>query len=266
MRGAARRRGARRRSRIAVERAIARRPDVERDDHRRRRDAVEHDAAHAVRMAAQVFERDARAVGAAPEVDLRVAERGAHRVEVGDPRGGRVLRGVDAARGELLRARGGLRHRIELERRVDAVVGLERGAGERRRAAGAALVDEHDVAVLAHAGQLRGERRRDSVAACPGPPARMNSGSGRGLSVFAGSTATASVILRPSRLRAILRDLERRRIARRRRSFGSRHSASAIVRRAASLAVAAAGSHEATPARAAAKARAEGEPIIAARW
>ena len=35
------------------------------------------------------------------------------------------------------------------------------------------------------------------VAACPGPPARMNSGSGRGESVLAGSTATASLIVRP---------------------------------------------------------------------
>ena len=51
------------------QRRVARRPDVERDAHRRRRDAVEHDAAHALRMAPQVFQRDARSIRAAPQVD-----------------------------------------------------------------------------------------------------------------------------------------------------------------------------------------------------
>ena len=159
-------RRARRRLRARVEdrgeRDFARRPDVERGSHRRRRDAVEHDAAHVVRVPAQIFLRGARAVRAAPEVDLVVAQRRAHRVEIGDPRRRRVLRGVDALRGELLRAGGRLRHRIELERRLEAVVGLERRADERRRAAGAALVDEHDVAILAHAGQRRGERSEEA--------------------------------------------------------------------------------------------------------
>ena len=61
-----------------------------------RRDAVERHGAHAIRMPAQVLLRDARAVAAAPQVPARVAERLAHRFEVGDPRRGRVLRGVDA--------------------------------------------------------------------------------------------------------------------------------------------------------------------------
>ncbi len=143
----------------AVEHRVARRPDFQRDAHVGRRDAVEHHAAHAIRMAPRVFHRRARAVRAAPEVDAVVAERGAHRVEIGDPRGGRVLGRVDAPgrefRGAGLRAR----HRVEFQRGFDvAFVELERGAGERRAAAGAALVDEDDVAVLAHPVELGGER------------------------------------------------------------------------------------------------------------
>ena len=140
------------------QRRVARRPDVEAHAKRRRGDAVEHDAAHAVAMTAHVLERRARAVRPAPQVHPWITERRAHRVEIRDECGGRVLRGVDALCGELARASLRLRFGIELERRVDAVVGLERRAFERRRAAGAALVDEHDVAVLAHVDELHRER------------------------------------------------------------------------------------------------------------
>ena len=111
-----------------------------------------------LRVPAQVFQRRARPVGAAPEIDPVVAQRRARRIEIRDPRRRRVLRGIHALRGQLARAGSGLRHRIELERAFEAVVGLERRADERRRPAGAALVDEDDVAILADAGQRGGER------------------------------------------------------------------------------------------------------------
>ncbi len=139
------------------QRRVTRRPDVERNAHRRRRDAVEDDAAHAIRVAAQVFQRDTRAVRAAPQIDPVVAHRRAHGVEIGDPRLGRVLARIDAARGELARARGGAVHWIDVERGAKRILRRERCAVERRRPAGASRVDEDDVAILAHAGQLRGE-------------------------------------------------------------------------------------------------------------
>src|SRR5262249_31236393 len=80
----------------------------------------------------------------------------------GDPRSRRVLRGVDTRREKLLRASRRLRSLVDIERRVGAVVGLECRTGKRRRAARSALVDEHDVAVLAHSGQERRERPEEA--------------------------------------------------------------------------------------------------------
>ena len=90
----------------------------------------------------------------------------------------------------------------------DVVVGREGRAVERRRPAGAALVEEHDVAVACARRSAARRTARSTSPPGPGPPARMNSGSGRGLSVLAGSTATVSVILRPSGRGAVLRHLE----------------------------------------------------------
>ncbi len=66
----------------AVERALRLDRDVRHQRERRRHDAVQHDRARVLREAARIVLRDARAVGAAEDVDLRVAERRAHGVEV----------------------------------------------------------------------------------------------------------------------------------------------------------------------------------------
>src|SRR3990172_3565865 len=93
---------------------------------------------------------DARAVGAAEQIDALVAERLAHRVEVahGDARGvelraARQLR--EASAGEV--AQFGGRELAGLERLV------RHGAIEPVRAACAALVHEHQVAFAMDAGE-----------------------------------------------------------------------------------------------------------------
>src|SRR5262245_13729737 len=108
-------------------------------------------------MPAEVLERCPSPVRAAPKVDPRIAERGTHGLEVLDPRRRRVLRGIDAARRELGRAIGGARHDVDVERALEALVRLERFAVERRRAPGATLVDEYDVAILADIEEQRCE-------------------------------------------------------------------------------------------------------------
>ncbi len=91
----------------ALERALRLDGDLRHERERRRHDAVEHDGARAVREAAHVVLRDARAVRAAEDVDLGVAERRAHGVEVADRDAGRVeLRaGRGAPPGSRARAR-----------------------------------------------------------------------------------------------------------------------------------------------------------------
>ena len=111
-------------------------------------------------MPAQVVERDAGAVAAAPQVPARDAERGANGFEVLDERRGRVAARVDAGLRELRRAGLRARQRIDLQQdgpETGFRIGL---AGERRRTAGAALVDEYDVARAADFVQARGERRQ----------------------------------------------------------------------------------------------------------
>ena len=152
------RRGFAARAEHCVEGRLARAPHVERADHRRRYHGVERHGANAVRVPAQVFLRNARAVAAAPEVPLRVTERLAHRLEVGDPRRGRVLRRVHALREQFGRAGLGARDGIRFQRIV--VPGLERIALHRRRTAGAALVDQDDVACAPDFVQARDERRQ----------------------------------------------------------------------------------------------------------
>ena len=162
-----------------VERALARRPDVEADDHRRRRDAVQHDAAHA-----SGYRRRYSSATRVPYVPphrliLGVAQRRAHGVEVVDPGRRRVLRGIDAARGEFPRAGAAFGTGSISSDCPQLAVRLERRARERRRAARAALVDEHDVAVLRTPVSCAAKAAMDD-AAWPGPPARMNRGSGSG--------------------------------------------------------------------------------------
>jgi hypothetical protein len=84
--------------------------EARRKRHRGRCHAVEHHAAHMLRELAQVLERRARAVGAAPQVDARRPERGAHRIEVAHRDPGRVLAQV-GARLQRLHALAQLRHR-----------------------------------------------------------------------------------------------------------------------------------------------------------
>ncbi len=72
-------------------------------------------------------------------------------------------------------------------------------AVEPMRTAGAALIDQHDVAIAAHAIERRSTHEvYRSTAEVPGPPAIRNSGSGALLRLIAGTRATNSSILRPS--------------------------------------------------------------------
>ena len=199
-------RAAARRRRLAggeqrVERLLARRPDVERDLQRRRRDAVEHDAAHAVAVAAQVLVRDARAVAAAPQVPARIAERlraplRGRRPTPASCTAWRRCLSLRARRTHCV-ARGSGSARAKPQASSSR---LERGA---RRAATCARCRAGRSArrrACARTSVSRAANGASDVAAWPGPPARMTSGSGFGDSVFAGSTATKSVMLRPSGL------------------------------------------------------------------
>ncbi len=114
-----------------------------------------------VAVAAQVLQLDARAVGAAPEVHLVVAQGRADVVDILHRDGGDVLARVGV---ELLQA---LRHQVHgqrvleerLQRRVVVLVAIQR-----MRGAGAALVDEDHVALVVQVREERhhlgGERHR----------------------------------------------------------------------------------------------------------
>ena len=101
------------------------------------------------------------------------------------------------------------------------------------RAAGAALVDQDDVAVAAHAVEraartrCTGRRRK-----CPGPPAIRNSGSVALFRLMAGTRATNSSILRPVGLRRGFREPERCRIGRQRQHARGMLEAAGFERRA----------------------------------
>ena len=129
-----------------LERALRLARDVGPERERRRHDAVEHDGAHARRVPAQIMLRDARAVRHAVDVPLLDPERRAHALEVLHGDRGRIETRVmielgDAGVDDAVKLLG--RRRIERQ-----VVG--HFAGEAfGRAAGAALVDEDDVAVAA---------------------------------------------------------------------------------------------------------------------
>ena len=134
-----------------------------RQHHVGRRDAVDHAAPHVLRELALVFERGARAVRAAHQVDAFGAQRAAHGIEVlhGDRGGEETQVAVRQALQRLAAARE-LRH-LELRvglvsQRLMALI----GAFERRRSAGAALVHEHDVAPVVEPGEQRHHLRRDA--------------------------------------------------------------------------------------------------------
>ena len=119
--------------------------EVERHAQGKRRHPIEDRGADVLTVLAQVDERGASPVGAAPQIDRLVPERGADVVEIlhGDRRG-------VAAHVGLVRAQAGedpvlaesLGAEEILQRRV---LGGEL-AFERARGAGAALIDEHHVA------------------------------------------------------------------------------------------------------------------------
>ena len=106
--------------------------------------------ADAIAVLAHVDERGARAVGAAVDVDLVVAEERADIVEIVH----RDRRRVERQVGVVLRLAGleaierllvGLHERLQ---RIVVVVAVER-----IRLAGAALIDEDDVAIVLHAAE-----------------------------------------------------------------------------------------------------------------
>ena len=124
-----------------------------------RHHAVQHAAAHMLRIRALVGQGGAGAVREADQVDALGAQRAAHRVDVGHRDVGGELAQV-ALRQHLQRAQAGLQARLAL-----AVVGqgLPRGGlgvvGTTQwcAAASAALVDEHQVAPVAQPGETRGQ-------------------------------------------------------------------------------------------------------------
>ena len=110
-----------------------------------RHGAEEYGAPHAIGMRADVGLPQFRTVGNSVKVDPLRVECAAHGLEVSHGIGGRVP-GEVVPRGQLVAAaldRGQRIHACDRRR------GLERLAAKRRGAAGAALVQEHDVAAAA---------------------------------------------------------------------------------------------------------------------
>ena len=147
---------------------------VERDAHVHRRHAVEDDAAHAVRMAAEEHGGGPGAVGAAPEVDGSVSEGNPHLLQVvhGDRRG--VVRRARVQRVETVLPVG-LRqlfgHAVEVPGPF-----FEEVAGERVGFAGAALVHEHGVAVPEEVRRQTPEQRRQLRRCLPRPAGQVEHG------------------------------------------------------------------------------------------
>ena len=138
--------------------------------HVGRRHAVQHAAAHGLREGALVFERGARAVRRADQVDALGAELPAHGVQILHRQRG----GVEAqvAVRQLLQPQPTLLQVLQLPRRI----GLYRQrqmprvvAHQRRRPAGAALIDEHDVAAVVQAAELAHRVGRQRHRALPRP-------------------------------------------------------------------------------------------------
>ena len=129
---------------------------VERHLHVGGDDAAQDGAAHVARIAAHVDQGGAGAVGAAVEVDALVAEGGADVVQVVHRDRRRVERGIGGEPPQALSQRRHRQHVVHVALRV--VVAARQRAVEGIRAAGAALVDQHDVAVGEHPGEDAGER------------------------------------------------------------------------------------------------------------
>jgi hypothetical protein len=148
--------------------------EARRQRHVGRRDAVHHAAPHRLRELALVLERHPRPVRGADQVDALGAELAPHRVEVLHRDRGREQAQVALAPdvGQLQQ----LRLALDGEAVLAVGIGLlgERlvlgvRAHERRRAAGAALVDEDDVAPVVEPAEERHRRRGDGDRALAGP-------------------------------------------------------------------------------------------------
>ena len=125
---------------------------------------LQHGAAHAARIGAHVHQRRPRAVRATPQVQLLVAQRRAHRLRVVRQLQVPVAREVRAARQLFAAARGGRRRKVAAQVRL-RVCRVAQLALQRRRAAGAALVHEQQVAPVPQRRELF---RQPSP--CPWPP------------------------------------------------------------------------------------------------
>src|SRR5947209_16566704 len=99
-------------------------------------------------MAAQIYKRGACAVRIAEQIDLVEAHGMADVVEIVDGVGGRVLRQIGGFR-ERVAADADVYHRDRFTDHGLYIVRIAQGAREPVRAAGAALIDENDVALLA---------------------------------------------------------------------------------------------------------------------
>ena len=152
----------------AIECALRFDRDLRHQRDRRRHDRVQHDRARALGITPGVVLRDARAVGTADQVDPLVAEGGAHGLEVADRDAGRVeLRAAAQPRQAVARDPAQLDGREFAG--LDGVV--RHVAVEPVRAAGAALVHQHEIALAPDAG-IGTERRRIAFDRALARPAR----------------------------------------------------------------------------------------------
>jgi hypothetical protein len=135
------------------------RPDrLQRGDLKRfgaagRLDRVEHQRRNVLGVARRILLGDLRAIGDAVEHELFIARRRSDRLDVGDRFGGRIQ---PPRRPELERAAfKQLPHRADPSGAARAV---ERGTAERPRFAGAALVEDEQVAPRERRAQCLGEK------------------------------------------------------------------------------------------------------------
>jgi hypothetical protein len=166
----------------AVERRLVVGREARRQRHVGRGDAVDHGPAHRLRKLAQHLERDPGAVRAADQVDALGAELAPHRIEIRHRDRRREEAEVASAFSHGCFSSAALHCAIRRCCRsgsaCSARVSSSGPCRQRRRAAGAALVDEDDVAPVVEPREQRHHLRRERDRALPGPPARKNTGSG----------------------------------------------------------------------------------------
>ncbi len=155
---------------------------------------IRYHRAHPRRMRAGVVLRHARAVGDAEQVELCIAERGTYRLDVGDDVRGGVLRGIGVGRQRQPAAAHGLRWVHPRQRRRP----FELGAAQRTRLAGAARIDQQDVAVFAVGGAVGGVEARERQQRCARPAGELDQRRPRRAGAFApGSPSGAAGCVGP---------------------------------------------------------------------